>query len=333
MRSYATYLLLLNMRTLILALALCYPAWLFSQHNHFLYIQSDNQQLFYMKRSGEVLSSSSTGFIILSKLQPGTQSFIIGFPRDQFPEYEFQMELRGRDRGFTLKNMEEKGWVLVDMQSQEVITGRRIEKQNQQSDEKPRTYGSLSDDLFAVTLASVVNDPGIRETSLVQTASMVSAPPAKPAEKPVAMQPQKPAGTMVAPQPKPQPQPAVAKAQPKQSEPKPQPPAAKAGSTDPLPAVVKNTETPRPAEKYAPKPIEKISELKTWSGYQITYIDHSGGRPDTIVVIIDDAAPASGNGKIFPHPERRPKPHFPGGDMTLRSWSLIPERWPDISLS
>lgn len=317
------------MRTLILALALCSPAWLFSQHNHFLYIQSDNQQLFYVKRSGEVLSSSSTGFIILSKLQAGTHQFIIGFPRDQYPEYEYQVELRGRDRGFTLRNTQDKGRVLLDMQSQEIIYGRRIDKAVREPEKK--NYGSMSDDLFAVTLASVVNDPGIRETSLVQAASMVSAPSAIPAGKPVAVQPQKPAGPVAA-APKTQTPPA-----------KPASPPASSATTQPAPAAVQavnaapqavpGSASVKAAEKYSPKPIEKISELKTWSGYQITYIDNSGARPDTIQVIIDDGSRAPGNGNLWPVRDPGPKKALPSGEMIHCSRGQIQQRWPDIFLS
>lgn len=316
------------MRILILALALCTPVWLFSQHNHFLYIQSDNQQLFYVKRSGEVLSSSSTGFIILSKLQPGMHQFTIGFPRDQFPEYEFQVELRGRDRGFTLRNLQEKGWVLTDMQSQETITGRRIGKVTQ--DSEPVSYGNMSDDLFAVTLASVVNDPGIREITLVQSASMVTAPSAKQAEMPMAVQATKPAGNagvtprVTASAVKPA---STAKA------PAAQPVAANTGSKTPANAGSPNTESGKVTPAYSPKPIEKISELKTWTGYLITYIDRSSTLPDTIQVIIDDAGSTPGNGVLIPGRD-------PGRNMRLPVWGIInrsriqiQQRWPDIFLS
>ncbi|HLO79852.1 MAG TPA: hypothetical protein VK166_02775, partial [Chitinophagaceae bacterium] len=152
------------MRTLLLSLLIILiPGTVISQHYHFIYIQGDNQQTFYLKKSGELISSSATGFVILPKLQAGTHQFTIGFPKNQWPEYEFQIEIKSNDRGFTLKNFEDKGWGLFDLQTLEVIMGKKIDPPKVQAvPETPK-----SSDPFAVILASAVGDEGIRETALV----------------------------------------------------------------------------------------------------------------------------------------------------------------------
>jgi hypothetical protein len=139
------------------------PGTVISQHYHFVYIQGENQQAFYMKKSGELISSSATGFVILPKLQAGTHQFTIGFPKNQWPEYEFQVEIKSSDRGFTLKNFDNKGWGLFDLQTLEVVMGKKIDPPKVQAvPETPK-----SNDPFAVILASAVGDEGIRETALV----------------------------------------------------------------------------------------------------------------------------------------------------------------------
>jgi len=152
------------MRTLLLILLIIFlPGTLISQHYHFVYIQGENQQAFYIKKTGDLLSSSATGFIILPKLQSGTHQFTIGFPKNQWPEYEFQVEVKSADRGFTLKNFGEKGWGLFDLQSLDIIYGKKIDPPKAALiPETPK-----SDDPFSVILASAVGDPGIRETALV----------------------------------------------------------------------------------------------------------------------------------------------------------------------
>ncbi len=135
-----------------------------AQHNHYIYIQSDNAQLFYIRKGSEVLSSSSSGFVILPKIQPGQQEILIGFPKNEFPEYQFSVEVKGKDRGFALKNFNEKGWGLFDLQSLEVIMGKKVEPKKEE--EKTQT-GPLTSDPFSVILASAVDDQRIRETSLV----------------------------------------------------------------------------------------------------------------------------------------------------------------------
>jgi hypothetical protein len=163
------------MRLMLITLICLIPGMLRSQHVHFVYIQSDQQQTFYIKKAGEVISSSSSGFIILPKLPSGTHQFTIGFPKNQWPEYDFQVEVKSSDRGFTLKNFDEKGWGLFDLQSAEIIMGRKIEPPKaQQLPEAPK-----SNDPFSVILASAVGDEGIRETGLI--AMTVSRPaPAAP---------------------------------------------------------------------------------------------------------------------------------------------------------
>ena len=319
------------MRILILFILLVLPARMLAQHNHFIYIQGENQQVFYIKKGAEVISSSGSGFLILPKLQPGTHQFTIGFPKDQFPEHEFQVEISGKDRGFTLKNYTDKGWGLMDMQSLEVIMGKKIAPKK----EVPPSYGAMSDDPFAMILASVVNDPGIRETSLVQSAVWVSAPMQKPIdknEKSVALKENKKAEPKKVPEEvKPAP-PAVTETVVAQTPPRvaeKDPPVVhtetpKTKGNEPVTVVpekkaeVKTTEPPvsntkitesklpepaslvKSAEKYVAQKIVKISELKTWTGYQLMYVDHSAGKPDTIQVIIDDGVAETAPAKSEP---------------------------------
>ena len=291
--------------------------------------------MFYIKKSGELLSSSTAGFIILPKLQPGTHQFTIGFPKEEFPEYEFKVEISGKDKGYTLKNYQNKGWGLLDMQTMDVNMGKRLNGKK----ESARQYGAMSDDPFAVILAAVVNDPGIRETSLVQTAAMVSAPVNKPADKPVdkpvatkdnakvdsKTHPSKNKNSQGEVKP-PAAEVATATAVDKKStqktgETKTDPPVTNTQTTppkedlakadtktttntttspattqdkkEPAPLVLKDsqqvkTKSTKTNQKYVAQKVVKISELKTWSGYQLVYIDNSGSIPDTIHVTLDD---------------------------------------------
>lgn len=148
------------------------------QHDHYIYIQSDNAQNFYIRKGSEVISSSASGYVILPRIQPGQQDFFIGFPKNEFPEYQFTFDIKGKDRGFALKNFEDKGWGLFDLQSLEVIMGKKIEPKKE---EKKNEGGTLTNDPFSVILASAVGDQGIRQTSLVYHEEMnaQTSPPSK----------------------------------------------------------------------------------------------------------------------------------------------------------
>ncbi len=156
--------------------------WGAAQHHHYIYIQGDNQQNFYIRKGSDVISSSVSGFVILPKIAPGQQQLLIGFPKNEFPEYEFTVDILNKDRGFSLKNFNEKGWGLFDLQSLEVIMGKMIEPKKETSG---NDFSPLTNDPFSVILASAVDDPRIRETSLVYREPAMSValkPDTRPAE-------------------------------------------------------------------------------------------------------------------------------------------------------
>ena len=92
---------------------------LFAQQNHFIYIQTDNRQPFYVKANGKVFSSSSSGYAIISKLSKGDLQVRVGFPKNEWPEQTININVQG-DAGFLLKNFQEQGWGLYNMQTMQV---------------------------------------------------------------------------------------------------------------------------------------------------------------------------------------------------------------------
>jgi hypothetical protein len=135
-----------------------------SQHHHFFYIQTDQQQPFYIKIGNEVLSSSSAGFLIIPKLKDSAFEMIVGFPKDQFPEYRFKIAQVKKDRGMSLKNFGEKGWGLFDLQTLEIQMGEKIIREEPKKVVVPQP---ITNDAFTVALASVIDDPGLMATELV----------------------------------------------------------------------------------------------------------------------------------------------------------------------
>jgi hypothetical protein len=97
---------------------------LFAQH--YIFIEAEKQQPFYLKKNGETYSSTGKGFIILSKLNTTDIDFVIGFPNNLFPEVTFKVSGVVSDRGFFLKRAEGKGWVLLDRYSSELISSGQV---------------------------------------------------------------------------------------------------------------------------------------------------------------------------------------------------------------
>jgi hypothetical protein len=65
---------------------------LYAQQNHFIYIQTENKQPFYVRLSDKVLSSSSSGYIVISKVQNGDHDLLIGFPKNEWPQQKISVK-------------------------------------------------------------------------------------------------------------------------------------------------------------------------------------------------------------------------------------------------
>lgn len=140
---------------------------------HYIFIEADGQQPFYLKQGNTTKSSSAAGFLIIPKINASEMEFSIGFPKNIYPEVSFYISGTDRDRGFQLKMMEGQGWSLFDRTSLEVIKGgvpkaSPIELQLPQKDE-----GS-----FAKLLATATDDQSLLER-MPKKDSIEKASPAK----------------------------------------------------------------------------------------------------------------------------------------------------------
>lgn len=147
----------------LLAIVVVFQLFAFAaqaQLNHFIYIQSDNQQPFYIKYNGKIISSTSGGYLILSKLNDGVISFSLGFPQSNEPEQKFSVTISNAEKGYLVKRFAEKGWGLFDLQST-VITYAQT---NQTSVSAGNTTAVVTpaNDPFANMLSTVTQDSTVK---------------------------------------------------------------------------------------------------------------------------------------------------------------------------
>jgi hypothetical protein len=126
-----------------------------AQQNHFLYLQTETGQPFYVKLNNKLISSSSAGYMIIPALADGDYNLVVGFPKDQFPEETFDISMEN-NKGFLIKNFGEKGWGLFNMQSLAVIHG-----QNSETGITTTQNTEIQNDAFSNMLANVVKDSSI----------------------------------------------------------------------------------------------------------------------------------------------------------------------------
>src|ERR1051325_518473 len=89
----------------------------FSQKIYFVYLQSEQQQPFFVRMNDKVFSSTASGYLILPKLYDSSYVFNIGFPGNKWPEQKFSVAINKKDHGYLLKDFADKGWGLFDLQT------------------------------------------------------------------------------------------------------------------------------------------------------------------------------------------------------------------------
>lgn len=140
----------------------------FSQKVYFIYLQTENDQPFYVRLDKSTYSSSASGYLILPKLVDSTYNLTVGFPQNKWPEQKFAVTMNKKDHGYIVKNFGQKGWGLYDLQTLaiQMSSGAAARIENK---------GSLDKEIspFTDVLAKAADDPSIREMLI----------PARPEEK------------------------------------------------------------------------------------------------------------------------------------------------------
>lgn len=132
-----------------------------AQQNHFIYIQTENKQPFYVKLDKNIYSSSASGYVLIAKLKDGVYKLGIGFPKSEWAEQSLVCTVDKTDNGFLLKNFGDKGWGLFNLQTSNVVmAGESVKVEKIEMINKT--------DAFSTMLSTVVNDSTIRQTEVVK---------------------------------------------------------------------------------------------------------------------------------------------------------------------
>ena len=230
-----------------------------AQQNHFIYIQTENHQTFYVKLEKKIFTSSASGYLILPKLKDGSYRLSIGFQKNGVGEQNMVCTIDKTDIGFILKIFGAKGWGLFNLQTLDVIMDNTASNSNMVS-------VVTKTDAFSNMLSEVVNDSTIRqiETYSVETKKLA-----------VKEQEKKPTDLAIVQQ-------AAPVNQTKTVEAIAQSPAVSLKSI-PATAVVK---VPQPVVNYAKSTINLSLIKKEEGGTTMIFIDEKNGSKDTISLFI-----------------------------------------------
>lgn len=121
----------------------------FAQTN-FLYIQSENNQPYFVQMKGTVYSSNAKGYLLVPQMVNGDYNLVLGFPVTAYKELNFSFSMMAKPRGFSLKFTQEGEWMLMDMVTGELLKGVdpeqtitpvKVERQIQKLSEKSTDSG------------------------------------------------------------------------------------------------------------------------------------------------------------------------------------------------
>jgi hypothetical protein len=156
----------------------------YAQQNHFIYLQSENKQPFYIRLNKKVFSSSTSGYLIVPKLTDGKYVLALGFPKNEWPEQIINCTVDKKDAGYLLKNFDDKGWGLFNWQTMQVEMA--VTKKNEDAavtkQELPPVINSQSP---VSEVAKIVIDTSAALTKVVTVPVSTSAPDKKTVSTPV----------------------------------------------------------------------------------------------------------------------------------------------------
>ena len=97
------------MRIFLFAFLFLYTSLLLrAQRSNFVYIQSEPARLFSLIIKGDTLTSSKTGYLILSKLTDSAYQIAISFKEQTWPTQYFTLGVFQTDQGYLLKDYGDK---------------------------------------------------------------------------------------------------------------------------------------------------------------------------------------------------------------------------------
>jgi hypothetical protein len=122
-----------------------------AQQNHFLYIQADDKQTFSVNVDGKTYNSSDIGYVIVPKLTDGKYQLNVSFPDNKYPDQQFSCVINKADEGFALKNYNEKGWGLFNLQTLNVTMAGTDVPDVPKDTTNPNAFGEMLSDVMRDT--------------------------------------------------------------------------------------------------------------------------------------------------------------------------------------
>jgi len=146
-------------RTFLIFCFIIFVLFLNAQKIYFVYLQTETGEPFFVRMDDKLYSSSSSGYLILSKLKDSTYKFKLGFPSKDL-DLNFTASINKKDHGFLIKNLGEKGWGLFDLQTLELQTATT----NGKKETGLNSTINYPINAFTEMLSKATDDPSLKQS-------------------------------------------------------------------------------------------------------------------------------------------------------------------------
>ena len=139
-------------------------ASLHAQKVYFIYLQTDNQQPFYVRMGDKIYNSTTAGYLILSNLHDSIYSLNIGIQGSEVADQPYSIPVNKKDQGFLIKNFGDKGWGLFNLTSMATIMPQSKPANSAQTAKTEKR----EDNAFTNLLAKAADDSTIKEKPVIE---------------------------------------------------------------------------------------------------------------------------------------------------------------------
>lgn len=132
-----------------------------AQKNYFVYFQTEDHNPFYVRMDEKVFSSTSSGYLVLSRLLDKSYSINIGFLGNTNTELKYDIIINEKDHGFLIKKTGDNNIELFDLQTNQVVSISDDKKESYINTEKVKSSS------FIELLAKATDDSTLLETPVL----------------------------------------------------------------------------------------------------------------------------------------------------------------------
>ena len=142
----------------LVGLLLFFSVALMAQRIYFIYLQTDDGAPFFLRLNDKIYNSTTSGYLILSRLKDSTYNFKIGFPGKDI-DLGFSSTINKKDHGYLIKNFGEKGWGLFDLQT----LGVQMSSSNVKTISQINNSPAIQVNAFTELLSKAADDPSLKQ--------------------------------------------------------------------------------------------------------------------------------------------------------------------------